>query len=307
MPKSGVLQAILVLALLVPSCSKQTVFTIEENEIQTDDVVLHSRFAGDPDAKDILIAVHGGPGGSSGYLIGLDTLRGGGFAVVTYDQRGSGRSGTPSGGYALLDHVGDIEAIRRSLGVDQILLFGHSWGGVIALRYATVHPERVRAIVLMGSGPPAASVVFIAQSLLVQKVLSLQEQGLIPRQLPSDGQDFVHAILPAYFSDPVFRPPQELQEMWFNQAVADSTIAALGQDWDFSEELGKLEHPVLMFWGEDDPFGEPMADATRNALSSAKVRFVLLEDCGHYWHECETEFYPIVRAFLGLPAASPAD
>jgi pimeloyl-ACP methyl ester carboxylesterase len=62
-----------------------------------------------------------------------------------------------------------------------------------------------------------------------------------------------------------------------------------------------------MLWGEDDPFGEPMADATRNALSSAKVRFVLLEDCGHYWQECESEFYPLIREFLGLPSAPPAN
>jgi proline iminopeptidase len=220
--KSGNLHAIVVLALLISACSRESVFTVDEREIQAEDVVLQSRFAGDPEAKQILIGVHGGPGGSSDYLIGLDTLRGEGFAVVTYDQRGSGSSGKPSGGYALLDHVGDIEAVRKSLGVEQISLFGHSWGGVIVLRYATVHPERVRAIVLMGSGPPAASAVVTAQSLLVQRILSLQEQGLIPRQLPADGQSFVHAILPAYFSDPMFHPPQELRAMSFNQGASDS-------------------------------------------------------------------------------------
>ncbi len=74
------------------------------------------------------------------------------YHVVMFDQRGCGRS-TPAG--ATEDNttwhlVEDIEAIRRSLGVDRWLLFGGSWGSTLALAYASVHPERVAGMILRG-------------------------------------------------------------------------------------------------------------------------------------------------------------
>jgi proline iminopeptidase len=286
--------------LLASSCAREPQFTVVEKKIEAEDVRLYVRVAGDPDARDLLIGVHGGPGGSSHYLADLDTLQGENFAVVTYDQRGAGRSGKPSGGYALLDYVRDIEAIRKSLGVEQIALFGHSWGGLVALRYATVYPARVRSMILMGSGPPTVSAAGEGQARLVRRVLELQGEGLIRRQLPEYGEGFVHAIFPAYFSDPRFRMPPELQAMTFSPAASESTIVTLG-DWDITGELEKLDHSVLMLWGEDDPFGMPMVEATKTALSSARIELFVMEDCGHYWHEQKGEFYTRVRAFLGLP------
>jgi len=304
--KTAVLLLPVAAMLLVASCARQPLFTVVEREVEAEDVRLYLRVAGDPDARNFLIGVHGGPGGSSHYLVDLDTLRGESFAVVTYDQRGAGRSGQPSGGYALLDYVADIEAIRKTLGAGQVDLFGHSWGGLVALRYATVYPERVRSIVLMGSGPPTASAAFDAEARIVQRVLALQEEGLIPRRLPEDGESMIRAIFPVYFSDPRFSIPPELQAMTFSPAASESTNAALGQ-WDITGELERLEHPVLVLWGEDDPFGMEMAEATRRALSSARTEFVLLEDCGHYWHERKAEFYSRVRAFLDLPAVQTAE
>ncbi len=57
---------------------------------------------------------------------------------------------------------------------------------------------------------------------------------------------------------------------------------------------------MLLLWGEGDPFGVQMAEATRAALANAQVEFALLKECGHFWHECPEQFYPRVRAFLGL-------
>jgi pimeloyl-ACP methyl ester carboxylesterase len=79
------------------------------------------------------------------------------------------------------------------------------------------------------------------------------------------------------------------------------TLAALG-DWDLIIDVADLTHPVLLLWGEDDPFGLPMAEATKNALLSAEVEFAVLKGCGHYWHECDDMSFSHVRAFLKLPS-----
>jgi len=53
-----------------------------------------------------------------------------------------------------------------------------------------------------------------------------------------------------------------------------------------------------VLYGKDDPFGMPMVDAVISSLSNADVRLVLLEKCGHYWHECPDPFFQQVRDYL---------
>jgi pimeloyl-ACP methyl ester carboxylesterase len=75
-------------------------------------------------------------------------------------------------------------------------------------------------------------------------------------------------------------------------------------NYDFTAEVAGLNHPVLMLCGANDPFGLSMAETTRAALSTARVKFVVLEGCGHFWQECPDEFFTHVRAFLELPSVS---
>lgn len=236
-----------------------------------------------------------GPGLSSSYMVSLEQLASQDFAVVTYDQRGTGRSGDPSNGYSLLSYVADLEAVRKAMGAERIYLMGHSWGGLVSMRYATVYPERVKSIILMGSGPPSWQAVREGQTNKAQRILQLQQQGIIPEKLSALAE-----ILPVYFSDPSFELPNELKNLDYNGTVEQLTWSAVGE-YDITTEVAKLDHPVLMLWGEDDPFGLPMAEATKTALSAAEVEFVVLTQCGHFWQECPDEFFSRVRAFLRLP------
>jgi pimeloyl-ACP methyl ester carboxylesterase len=111
----------------------------------------------------------------------------------------------------------------------------------------------------------------------------------------------IEVILPAYFSNSDFPVPAELKNTEFDETTYQQTLAELG-DWDLSADVAGLTHPVLFLWGEDDPFGLPMAESTKNALSGAVVEFVVLKGCGHYWHECTDMFFARVRAFLKLPS-----
>ncbi len=98
-----------------------------------------------------VLFVHGGPGAacdaSSRRFYDPGT-----YHIVTYDQRGCGRS-TPHSELTentTQDLVEDIERIRQHLGIDQWVLFGGSWGSTLSLLYAQAYPERVRAMVLRG-------------------------------------------------------------------------------------------------------------------------------------------------------------
>jgi proline iminopeptidase len=74
------------------------------------------------------------------------------YRIVIFDQRGAGRS-TPLGALAdnsLAHLIGDMEALRRHLGIERWLVFGGSWGSTLALAYAESHPARCLALVLRG-------------------------------------------------------------------------------------------------------------------------------------------------------------
>jgi 3-oxoadipate enol-lactonase len=69
--------------------------------------------------------------------------------VIRYDQRGFGRSPRPDGPYSLVD---DLVAVLDAAGVEKASLVGASRGGNIALATTVEHPERVAALILVGSG-----------------------------------------------------------------------------------------------------------------------------------------------------------
>lgn len=270
---------------------------ITEQTIQSSDVTLFVRIAGDPTAAPVLITLNGGPGQSSHYMRSLERLAGPDLAVITFDQRGTGQSSGSEDGYGLLKHVADIEAIRQHIRAGKIHLFGHSFGGILAQRYASIHPERIRSLILMGSGPPAAQAVGAAQAKLGQRMQELVTEGIISGPQPTEPEKILEYILPAYFSNPKFPIPEEIKNSSYHPAVGRKTYSDSG-NWDFREEEKAISCPVLLLWGEDDPFGPDMADVTRNALVNTDITFVTLKKCGHYWHECMGEFFTHVREFL---------
>ncbi|ESZ21550.1 prolyl aminopeptidase [Mesorhizobium sp. L48C026A00] len=111
--------------------------------------------SGNPDGKPALY-LHGGPGsalGSGSYRRRFDPQK---YRIVGINQRGCGRS-RPRITDALGElHrnttqslIGDIEAVRRHLGIDTWLVSGVSWGTTLALAYAQAHPDRVSELVLV--------------------------------------------------------------------------------------------------------------------------------------------------------------
>lgn len=105
---------------------------------------------GNPDGVPIVV-FHGGPGGGCSPAMRryFDPHT---YRIILFDQRGCGRSRP----HASVENnttwhlVRDIELIRETLGIDQWLVFGGSWGATLALIYAETHPARVLHLILRG-------------------------------------------------------------------------------------------------------------------------------------------------------------
>lgn len=116
----------------------------------TDGHVMYWEQVGNPNGKPVLF-LHGGPGAGAG-AVHRRFFDPNFWRVIIFDQRGAGRS-TPLGGLAAntTPHlIGDIERLRKFLGLERLLLFGGSWGSTLALAYAQAHPEVVMGAVLRG-------------------------------------------------------------------------------------------------------------------------------------------------------------
>jgi pimeloyl-ACP methyl ester carboxylesterase len=74
-----------------------------------------------------------------------------GVHVLAIDQRGHGDADKPTTGYALADYAEDVVAFLDAIGVDAAVLLGSSSGGYVAQQVAVSHPDRVRALVLVGA------------------------------------------------------------------------------------------------------------------------------------------------------------
>lgn len=72
--------------------------------------------------------------------------------VIAMDLRGRGGSDKPPTGYSLGHHLRDINGIMDDLGIDRVVLMGHSLGAFIALAFAARYPERTDRIVLYDGG-----------------------------------------------------------------------------------------------------------------------------------------------------------
>ena len=270
---------------------------VQERRVVSGDVDLFVRVAGKLGSGKIVIALNGGPGVSSRYMTDLEAVAGDNLALVTFDQRGVGRSTTPAPqvtNFTFEKYLEDIEAIRKSLGVKSFSILGHSWGGILALKYALAFPDRVDSLILIGNGPLKDAGLKEYLGKMRKRVIELMQLGVIDRKLERHAD-----IYPAYFSDPRFKPQVELLPD-LNEQVMNMTLEAAA-GYDLTDDLSRINKRALILWGMDDPIGLDVATATKTALSGARVELIVIKGCGHFWQEKPQEFMDHIRAFL-LPA-----
>ena len=93
-----------------------------------------------------MLLLHGGPGGTHEYFEAFDSyLPAAGVEYYYYDQLGSAYSDQPNAPelWEVARFVEEVEQVRKALALEQsnFVLFGHSWGGILAIEYRQVHCE----------------------------------------------------------------------------------------------------------------------------------------------------------------------
>jgi proline iminopeptidase len=231
------------------------------------------RVGNNPDLKVLLL--HGGPGCTHEYLEACDSyLPAAGVEYYYYDQLGSGRSDQPDDPtlWDLDRFVSEVEQVRRALGLgrDNFVLYGQSWGGILATEYALQYQEHLRGLVIsnMMSSVPAYNAY--ARDVLMPEmdqaalaeILSLESSGKTedPRYMELlVEQHYVHHVLrmPVEdWPDPVQRAfahinPAIYVSMQGPSELGISAEASLAH-WDRTEQLASIGVPTLVIGARYD-------------------------------------------------------
>jgi pimeloyl-ACP methyl ester carboxylesterase len=266
--------------------------------IQLPDGVTHYELS-NPDRENTVILVHGFSVPYFIYDPTFEFLTGSGFRVLRYDLFGRGFSDRPEARYNIdlfVKQLGDLlDALSFTRPVD---LVGLSTGGPITATFTARFPERVNKLVLID--PIGAKILFLARILKVaatpivgEAVISLVRSDLILKDIISDLLD---RELVGQFKDKYIAA---MQYKGFKRGILSSIRNGMLDSFlEIYQRVGKLEKPVLLCWGRNDPTVPfKHSDVLRAALP--KVEFHVIENCGHIPHyEKPEEFNPILLHFL---------
>ncbi|MFI5566995.1 alpha/beta fold hydrolase [Streptomyces sp. NPDC051740] len=179
-----------------------------------------------------------------------------GYRVIAHDRRGHGRSDQTSGGHEMDTYAADVAVLTGALDLRGAVHVGHSTGGGEVARYvARAEPGRVAKAVLVGAVPPVM-------------VRSENNPGGLPIEVFDGFRTALAANRAQFFVDvpsgpfygfnrPGVEVSQGLIDNWWRQGMAGAANAHYEcikafSETDFTEDLKKIDVPVLVAHGTDD-------------------------------------------------------
>jgi L-proline amide hydrolase len=242
-----------------------------------------------------LLCLHGGPGSSHDSLAPLRALSDQGRRVVFYDQLGGGDSDRPDDPslWTVETFLEQLRAVREALELDRFLLFGSSWGGMLALEYALTGPRGLAALVL--NSTPTSAPRWAEET---RRLLGELPPGLDEKEADKEfWRRHICRVEPE--PEPLRRArakfgKQVYETMW---GLNEFTVTGTLKDWDVTARLGEIALPTLITSGRHDECTPALVEPLHRGIAGSE--WVLFEDCSHTSHLEQTEGYlEVVGAFL---------
>ncbi|MUV37294.1 Prolyl aminopeptidase [Lentibacillus sp. JNUCC-1] len=253
--------------------------------------------------KDVCFVLHGGPGGTHlGFKPYLSPLAED-LQLVYIDNRGSGFSATgPVETYTLDQNIEDIEALRQHLGLEQIVLFGHSYGGMTAMAYAARYPKNVKALLLSATSP---SYRFLDKAKQYVERHGTAEQKEMAQLLwdgafSSDAEvaHYYEVMAPLYSRKTADGKAEPRPEMNRSYEALNQGFGGFLRNYDLTEDLKTLQCPALVSAGRHD-WITPVEENELIAELLPNSEFVVFEDSSHgILKDQHEDFINTVREFI---------
>ncbi len=273
---------------------------IVEEHIRVNDVDLFARTIGDgPD----VIVLHGGPGAHHDYLLPQFDGLADGRRLRYYDQRGGGKSQVSrASDLGWRAQTADLDALITRWDAEPATLLGYSWGGLLALLYATEYPQRVGRLALVSPAPSHAAARREFQHRLSERMETpeivrareeLRQSGLRESDPDVYRKRAFELSVAGYFVHP--ERARELTPFRVTGRTQEAVWKSVG-DYDLRDKLPALAVPALVLHGRHDAVPMSSPEETASLLGAELVVF---EHSGHVpYVEEPHKFVGALDAFL---------
>lgn len=260
-----------------------------------------------------IIVLHGGPGLDQSYLLPQMLELAKDHELIFYDQRGSGKSLETSldSQHINIDKFSqDLEQLSRTLGLEQFILIGHSWGGLLAMDYTIKHPNRVSHLILISSAPAdyKGQLAFAGEfdkrtKSIKEKIKPLFHYEDFEKLDDMEISSLYRMLFAVYFNN--FRDSRHLTlemskepaQSGFKVMEEMSKTCWINPSTDLFPYLKTLNVPTLVIHGKQDIVPWHTAQEIKEAIPDAKIFY--LENCGHFpYIEKPQQFFSAIRRFL---------
>ena len=259
--------------------------------------------------KPVLI-INGGPGmNSEGFGPLAEKIAGMGCKAIIYDQRGTGKSigGVVNTQTITMDSmVSDIETLRVRLKIDQWVVMGHSFGGLLATHYFARHPERVEKLIFSSSGGVNLGFMSYVSQRIRERLSKSERDSMEIYQQRIDEADTSYevrlkraAILSkAYVYHAENAPLIAERMMQANFLINRLVFQDLRKiNFDYTNAFRSSQVPVLVLQGTHDVIAVETAKEIQQSFGNAQL--VLLNECGHYgWLDAGEEYLKSIDFFI---------
>lgn len=244
-----------------------------------------------------LLLLHGGLGSIDMFGPVLPALARG-RQVIAVDLHGHGRTTLGDRPINLIDIGNDLAVVLKQLGYGAVDVMGYSFGGGAAFRLAVQHPQHVRRLVIISAG--------------------YAQNGFHPEMLPQQAAvsgKMLDAMkeTPMYISYKAVAPkPEDFPRL------LDRMGEYMRQPYDWSEDVKKLQMPVMLVFGDSDMYrpehvvsfykllGGGLKDAGWMREHMSKNRLAILPNVTHYEMFMSPQLVPTVLPFLNGENAAPS-
>ncbi len=202
-----------------------------------------------------VVLSHGWPLDADAWESQMVFLAARGYRCIAHDRRGHGRSSQPSGGNDMDTYADDLAALFEALDLRGVTLVGHSTGGGEVTRYVGRHGTgRVARMVLVSAVPPK-----LLKSAGSPNGLPMELFDELRAKIASDRSQFYRDFTAPFFgaNRPGAQVSDGISDAFWLQSMRGSLKAHLEciaafSETDFTEDLKKIDVPVLFLHGSED-------------------------------------------------------
>jgi len=220
-----------------------------------------------------VLILHGGPGVSHEYLEAMESfLPQAGIEMYYYDQLGCNNSDRPDDAslWTLARYTEEVEEVRRALGLEHFVLYGHSWGGILAIEYALNYQQHLRGLVISNMTAGTQSYLKRTAALKVRLLppdVRARLEALEAKE-DYDSTEYQKIMMEDLYPkmlcriqpwpEPLVRAFRHLNEKIYNQMQGKSEFLVTGnlRDWERWDRLHEIRIKTLTIgaaYDEMDP------------------------------------------------------